>query len=129
MKAPSPKFSEPQSSVQISGRSASTWATRSAALAMSVPLPAGRRVVRIEDEVAAHAGGEVDDDVDARTADQLHRLAIVLELAPGLAGGGVADMKMGDGGARLGRLDRRVGDLARRHRNGRMLADGVAGAR
>jgi hypothetical protein len=82
----------------------------------------------VKEEVAAHAGGEVDDDIDAAVTDALHGFAVVLELAAGLAGLGVAHMKMRDGGARLGRLDRRLGDLFRRHRNGRVLADRVAGA-
>ena len=55
-------------------------------------------------------------------------LAIVLELAPGLAGFGIANMQMRDGSAGLGRLDGGVGDLLGRHRNGRMLADRIARA-
>ena len=67
----------PQSSVQISGISSSTWASRSAAPAMSVPV-GGRRQRRLgaaEYEVAAHAGGEVEHHVDARGADAVDDLA------------------------------------------------------
>ena len=37
-------------------------------------------------------------------------------------------MHMGDGRPGLGGLDRRIGDLLRRHRDGGMLADGIARA-
>jgi hypothetical protein len=83
MVSPSPKFSVPQSRVQISGSSASTWDETS---------PAGRpesvfgaelhRVLASADfQVAAHAGGEVDDDVDVGLADALHHFAVQRDVA------------------------------------------------
>ena len=71
-----------------------------------------RRLGRAEHEVAAHAGGQVQHDVDAGGADALDHLAIELRIARALAGLGVAHMDVGDGGAGLGRFDRGVGDLA-----------------
>ena len=89
--------------------------------------PARSGVRGIEDKVAAHAGGQVDDDVGVRRADRADRLAIERGIARGLAGRGIAHMQMHDRGARSVRLQGRVGDLPRGHRNGRMLADRVAG--
>ena len=69
--AASPKFIVPQSSVQISGNSFATCSSRSVAPAMSVPASAGRHWLldTAERKIAAHAGSEVDDDVDARLLD------------------------------------------------------------
>ena len=86
------------------------------------------RLVVAHFEIAAHAGGEIDHHVGVAAADALDHFAVELDIAAALAGLGIAHMAMGDGGARLGRLDRRVGDLLRRDRNCRMLAHGVAGA-
>ena len=90
--------------------------------------PGGARVGGIEDEIAAHAGGEVDDDIDARIADMRDRLAVERRVARGLAGLGVAHMEMDDRRALARRLERRIGDLTRRYGNRGMLADRVAGA-
>ena len=79
-------------------------------------------------EIAAHAGGQIDDDVLVLGANALHHLAIEMDAARALAGLGIADMAMNHGGAGGGRFERGIGDLLRRHRNGRMLADSVAGA-
>ena len=56
----------PQSSVQISGRSSSTWTSRSRAPTRSVPVcvERERRLGAAQHQVAAHPGGQVDDDVD-----------------------------------------------------------------
>ena len=78
--------------------------------------------------VAAHAGGEVDDDFLVLGADALHHLGVIFDLAGALAGRGFAHVAVHDGGAGAGRLQRGIGDLLRRHRNGRVLADGVARA-
>ena len=74
----------PQSSVQISGSSSSTWASRSVAPTMSVPpaIEWQRRLVAAEHEIAAHPGGQVEHDVDAARADPLDGLRCT---APGLA--------------------------------------------
>ena len=76
-----------------------------------------RRLGRAEHEVAAHAGREVQHDVDARGADALDHLAIELRIAGALAGLGVAHMDVGDGGA----------GLARRRSPPRRSAPGVTG--
>ncbi len=64
-----------------------------------------RRFGRAEREIAAHAGGEVEHHVDAESADVLDDLGVEIGVARGLAGGGVADVDMGDGGAGLGGFD------------------------
>ena len=61
---PSPKFSEPQSRVQISGSSCSTCGRRSIAADQIGVGPNVGSSLRADYEVAAHAGGQVDDDVD-----------------------------------------------------------------
>ena len=60
-----------------------------------------------EHEVAAHAGGEVEHDVDLGVADALDDLAVELGAPRALAGLGVAHVDVHDGGAGRGRLDRR----------------------
>src|SRR5699024_4640843 len=52
----------------------------------------GGRVLWVEHQVAAHAGGGVDDDVDPARADALDRLAVVGHLAGPLAGRRFAHM-------------------------------------
>ncbi|MCY1547832.1 hypothetical protein D9M68_839120 [compost metagenome] len=79
-------------------------------------------------QVAAHTGGEVDDDVGVALADALHQLAVQRHVAARLAGLRVAHMAVGDGGAGLGGLDGGGGDFLRGDGNGRVLADGIAGA-
>ena len=91
-----------------------------------MPTAAAPGLVGVGDVVAAHAGGEVEDHVHARGAHALDHLAVELQAARGLAGLRVADMDMGDRGPGLGRLDRGAGDLLRRYRYRRMLADRVA---
>ncbi len=41
----------------------------------------GQGVLRVDDEVAAHSGGEVDDGVDVGGADAADDLAVVGDLA------------------------------------------------
>ena len=77
MVLPSPKFSVPQSSVQISGRSSFTWTQPF--LGTDADRCRGRSPAALAPEpdldVAAHAGGEVDDDLLVLGADALHHLA------------------------------------------------------
>ena len=87
-----------------------------------------RGVLAAEHEVAAHAGGQVDDDVDVRGADPLDDLAVVREVARAPAGLRVADVDVDDRCARARRLDRRVGDLLRGDRHVLAPAGRVAGA-
>ena len=85
------------------------------------PLGAAQR------QVAAHAGSEVDDDIDARPLDEVHDLLIERHVARALAGFGIAHMDMGNRCAGIGRFDRRIGDLARRDRHLVGAAGRVAG--
>ena len=82
-----------------------------------------------EHHVAAHPGGEVDDDVDARVADPLDHLGVELGGAGADAGVGVADVDVHDRRPRLGGIDRRRRDLLGGDGHVRALGDGVAGAR
>ena len=90
--------------------------------------PARPGICGIEKEVAAHAGGEIDDDVDARRADETDRLAVKRRIARRLAGLGIAHMQVHDRRARAAGLERRFANLARRHRDRGVLAGRVAGA-
>src|SRR5207237_3132532 len=90
---------------------------------------AGLERIRVaDDKVAAHAGAEVDDDVDIAAPDPLDHLAVPVGMPAALAGLRIADVDVGDGGAGPGRLDDGVGDLPGRDRDGRVLADRVARA-
>ena len=64
-------------------------------------------LVAAQYQVAAHAGGEVEHDVDARGADALDRLGVELGGAGALAGLRVADVDVHDRGPGLGGIDRR----------------------
>lgn len=77
-------------------------------------------------QVAAHAGGEVDDDVDVGLADALHHFAVQGHIAAELAGLWVAYMAMHHGGAGLGGLYRGGGDLFRGDRHVRASGGRVA---
>src|SRR5438445_566738 len=76
---------------------------------------------------APQAGGEVQDDVDVCRADALGHLTVELHVAPGLAGFGVADMAVDDGGTGLSRIDGRIGDLFGRTRHVRRAILRAAG--
>ena len=89
---------------------------------------AGTRLARVglaDHPVAAHAGGEVDDDVGAAGADDVDGALEQFRVARALAGGRVTDVKVGGGGAGLGGVDGGLGDLLRRHGNVRVLAHRV----
>ena len=98
---------------------------------MSVPAASGGSgaLVAAEHEVAAHPGREVQDDVDVGGADPLDDRAVERRVAGAAAGVGVADVDVHDRRAGAGRLDRRVGDLLRRHGHVLAPAGRVAGAR
>ncbi len=85
-----------------------------------------RRLVPAEDEVAPHPGGEVEHDIDVRSADALDHVSIERQLACRLAGDGVADVDVRDRGSGLGGLDRGGGDLLRRDRHPLAAARRVA---
>ena len=74
---------------------------------MSVPSAVEREHVlgAAEHHVAAHAGGEVDDDVDVRVADPLDDLGVQLGGASADAGVGVADVDVHDRRPGLGGVD------------------------
>ena len=86
---------------------------------------AGRAVLK-RIEVAAHARGQVQDDVDAVLLDQVHGLLEEIGIARTLARLGITHMDMRDGGTGMGRFDCRIGNLARRHRHLVALAGRVA---
>ena len=81
-----------------------------------------------EDDVPAHAGGQVQNHVDVSGADPVRHLPV--EIPPARRGARlrIADMAMDDGRPGLGRVDRGFGDLLRRDRHERRDAHGVAGA-
>ncbi len=80
-----------------------------------------------EHHVAAHPGGEVDDDVDTRVADPLDHLRVQLGGAGADAGVGVADVDVHDRRPRLGGVDRRCRDLLGGDGDVGALAGRVAG--
>ena len=86
-----------------------------------------RRVVRVEHQVAAHAGGGVDDDVDVGGPDPLDDLAVERDVPGALAGLWVADVDVDDRGPGACRGDAGLGDLLGGHRHVLGAADGVAG--
>ena len=105
----------------MSGRSSRTWSIRSSGADEVASRP--RRVggpAHADHQVAAHAGGEVDQHVDVALADPLDDLAVERDVAARRAGLGVADVAVHDRRAGARRLDRGVGDLRRRDRQVRM---------
>jgi hypothetical protein len=77
-----------------------------------------RRVLQAmiaDDDVAAHAAGEVDDDVDLALTDSLDHLAVVFRLHAERTRLRVAHVNVDDRSTCLGRLDRRGGNLFWRH--------------
>ena len=89
-----------------------TCRMRSSWLTKSLPgAGVSLRPVLADADVAAHAAGEVDDDVDLALADALDHLAVVLGLHAEGAGLGVAHVDVHDGRAGARRLDGGVGDL------------------
>ena len=101
----------------MSGRSSSTCASRVDAVDQVGALGEPGRVVRVEVEVAAHARGRVDHDVDVAVADPLDHLAVERHVAGAGAGARVPHVHVHDGRARPG-----GGDAGRRR-----SAPGVTG--
>ena len=85
-----PKFMVATSRLQMSGRSASTCSTRSSGADQGGAGAGLARIVGLQ--AGAGAGGQVDQHVAAGVADAGHHLPVQLQLAAGLAGGGVADV-------------------------------------
>ncbi len=79
-------------------------------------------------QIAAHAGSEVDDDVDVGFANTLHDLAIQRHVTAELAGLWVAHMAVDYSGPGFGSLDGGGGDLFRGDGHPLALAGGVARA-
>ena len=75
------------------------------------------RVLATEDEVAAHPRGQVEDDVDVRSADLLDDRAVEGGIARSASGVGVADVDVRNCRPRARRLDRGVRDPLGRHRD------------
>jgi hypothetical protein len=81
-----------------------------------------------EHQVAAHAGGEVEHDIDIGRADALGDLAEQVAPARGGPGLGIAHMAMDDGGPGFGGIDGGGGDIPRGHRHMVRAPDRGAGA-
>ncbi|MNT47874.1 hypothetical protein D3C72_1846220 [compost metagenome] len=81
-----------------------------------------------EHQVAAHSGCEVQHHVDIGRADAVGHFPVEIEPAGGGAGFRIANVAVDHGSTRLGRLDRRFGDLFRRDRNVAGLRNGVSRA-
>ncbi len=84
-----------------------------------------RRLVAPEDEVAAHAGGEVHDDVDVRRAKAIHDVAVQPRIAGALACVRIADVDVHDRSPRARRFEGRLRDLLRGHRDAVAALDGL----
>jgi hypothetical protein len=87
-----------------------------------------RALARAEHKVAAHPRRQVQHHVRVRRTHPVHHLLEQLRVPRAFAGFGIADMDMGDCGARLARLDRRCRDLLGRDRQIGMPVRRVAGA-
>ena len=87
-----------------------------------------RRFNVAEDDVPAHAGGQVQNHVDVGRSDPVRHLPV--EIPPARRGARlrIADVAMDDGRPGLGRVDRGFSDLFRRDRHKPRDAHGVAGA-
>ena len=76
-----------------------------------------RRAGAAQHEVAAHARGEVDHGVDVGAAQPLDHGAVERDVARAAARLRVAHVDVHDRGAGARRVERRVRDLLRRHRD------------
>src|SRR5947208_16437752 len=81
-----------------------------------------QRVGIADDVVAAHAGAEIDDDVDAATTNALDDLAVPIRMAATFPGLRIAYVDVGDRGSGSGGLDHGIRDLLGGDRDRRMLA-------
>ena len=87
-----------------------------------------RPVRGAEREVATHAGGQVQHDIDPGVAHPLHHLAVERRIARRLPGLRIAHVHVDDRGAGPGRIDAGAGDLLRGHRHLVGTARGIARA-
>ena len=85
-------------------------------------------VRRSEGEISAHAGGEIQHDVDTGIAHPLDHLAVERRIARRLPRLRIAHMHVDDRGPRPCRVDSGLGDLHRGHRHLVGTARGIAGA-
>ena len=90
--------------------------------------PFHRRFAGADIKIAAHAGGQVDDDFLVLGADALHDFPVEINAAGTLAGLGVADMAMDHGGTGSGGFQRGIGNLLGGYGNIRAFANRVASA-
>ena len=81
------------------------------------------RLGSVKHQIAAHAGGQVQDHIGAAVANALGDFAVKRKVARRLAGFGVAHMAMHHGRARLGGINGRCRNLlgAARHMGGFVL--------
>ena len=87
-----------------------------------------RGVVVIVREARARPGGEVDEHIITARPDALHHLVVKGKIHARLGGLRIAHVDVHDGRTRLGGIDRRPGDLFRRHRHRRVAAGRVGRA-
>ena len=91
--------------------------------------PGGERIFAVaEDEVAAHSGGEVEDDIGFGVADAVHDFAVEGGVARGFSAFGVADMNVRDGGAGFGGVNGGGGNLGGRFGDEVAASGGVSRA-
>jgi hypothetical protein len=69
-------------------------------------------------ETRARPGGEIDQHISAAASDPLDDFAVERAVHARLGGFRIAHMDVHDGRAGFGGIDRRLGDLLRRHRHG-----------
>jgi hypothetical protein len=87
-----------------------------------------RGVAVVGRETGARPGGEVDQHIAAACSDPLDGFAVQRAVHARLGGFRIAYMNMHDGGAGLGGINRRSGDLRGRDRDGGIAARRIGGA-
>ena len=86
------------------------------------------RILLARIEIAAHAGGQVDDHIGFAVADALDDLGVELGAPARRAAVGFAHVTVSDRRPGLGGLDRGLGDLLGGHGHRRVLVHRIPGA-
>jgi hypothetical protein len=123
---PSPKFSVPQSRVQISGRSSLTWTRRSSGPTQSVPGPKSSGFSPSPTTTSPPMPAVRLMMIGVLRPDAFHHLAVEVGVAGALAGFRIAHMAMDDRCASARRFEGGICDLFGRDRHFGALAHGVA---
>ena len=90
--------------------------------------PFHRRFAGAHFKIAAHAGGQIDDDFLVLGADALHDFLVEIDTAGTLAGFWITDMAMDHCRTGSGGFEGRIGNLLGRYGNIRAFANRVASA-